>query len=225
MARWARKRATRWPPSSRSRPPRTPSNCCSRGGHLWNAGILLVQAKVLIAALEQHAPDILEAAGRPRRPSKTDGDFLRMDAHAFEPLPQPEHRLRGARKMRAGRSASPSRGAGAMSAAGMRSPTCTRRTSTATGSAARASPWAPRNTFIYAPNRPVVALGTKDLLVVDTPDALLVAHSGLRRTGQGRGRTADDARPQPGHDAIAASRVPGAPTTASTMAIVSPSSA
>jgi mannose-1-phosphate guanylyltransferase/mannose-6-phosphate isomerase len=34
-----------------------------------------------------------------------------------------------------------------------------------------------RNTFIYAPNRPVVALGTKDLLVVDTPDALLVAHS------------------------------------------------
>ena len=33
------------------------------------------------------------------------------------------------------------------------------------------------NTFIHAPGRPVVALGTKDLLVVDTPDALLVVHN------------------------------------------------
>jgi mannose-1-phosphate guanylyltransferase/mannose-6-phosphate isomerase len=32
-----------------------------------------------------------------------------------------------------------------------------------------------RNTFIHAPHRPVVALGTQDLLIVDTPDALLVA--------------------------------------------------
>lgn len=31
------------------------------GGHLWNAGILLVQARVLIAALQQHAPDILQS--------------------------------------------------------------------------------------------------------------------------------------------------------------------
>jgi mannose-1-phosphate guanylyltransferase / mannose-6-phosphate isomerase len=33
-----------------------------------------------------------------------------------------------------------------------------------------------RDTFIYAPNRPIVALGTQDLLVIDTPDALLVVH-------------------------------------------------
>jgi mannose-1-phosphate guanylyltransferase/mannose-6-phosphate isomerase len=33
------------------------------------------------------------------------------------------------------------------------------------------------NTFVHAPHRPVVALGTHDLLIVDTPDALLVAHS------------------------------------------------
>ncbi|OOG89007.1 mannose-1-phosphate guanylyltransferase/mannose-6-phosphate isomerase, partial [Hydrogenophaga sp. A37] len=33
-----------------------------------------------------------------------------------------------------------------------------------------------RNTFIHAPHRPVVALGTQDLLIIDTPDALLVAH-------------------------------------------------
>jgi mannose-1-phosphate guanylyltransferase/mannose-6-phosphate isomerase len=32
-----------------------------------------------------------------------------------------------------------------------------------------------RNTFIHAPHRPVVALGTQDLLIIDTPDAVLVA--------------------------------------------------
>lgn len=32
------------------------------------------------------------------------------------------------------------------------------------------------NTFVHAPHRPVVALGTQDLLIIDTPDAVLVAH-------------------------------------------------
>ena len=31
------------------------------------------------------------------------------------------------------------------------------------------------NTFVHAPHRPVVVLGTQDLLIIDTPDALLVA--------------------------------------------------
>ena len=31
------------------------------------------------------------------------------------------------------------------------------------------------NTYVHAPHRPVVVLGTHDLLVIDTPDALLVA--------------------------------------------------
>lgn len=33
-----------------------------------------------------------------------------------------------------------------------------------------------KNTFIHAPHRTVVALGTENLLIVDTPDALLVVH-------------------------------------------------
>jgi len=32
------------------------------------------------------------------------------------------------------------------------------------------------NTFVHAPNRTVVALGTHDLIIVDTPDAVLVVH-------------------------------------------------
>ena len=33
-----------------------------------------------------------------------------------------------------------------------------------------------RDNFVYAPLRPVVTVGIKDLLIVDTPDAVLVAH-------------------------------------------------
>ena len=33
-----------------------------------------------------------------------------------------------------------------------------------------------KNTFIHAPSRTVVALGTQDLVIVDTSDALLVEH-------------------------------------------------
>ena len=32
-----------------------------------------------------------------------------------------------------------------------------------------------QNNFIYAPHRPVVALGTENLLIIDTPDAVLIA--------------------------------------------------
>ena len=56
------------------------------------------------------------------------------------------------------------------------------------------------NTFIHAPHRPVVAVGTRDLMVVDTPDAVLVAHSDevgaikevgaeLEKAWNGRGET------------------------------------
>ena len=33
------------------------------------------------------------------------------------------------------------------------------------------------NTFVHAPHRPVVVLGTQELLVIDTPDAVLIAAS------------------------------------------------
>jgi len=40
----------------------------------------------------------------------------------------------------------------------------------------RGTAWLADNTYIHAPHRPVVALGTRDLLIIDTPDALLVAN-------------------------------------------------
>ena len=145
------------------------------GGNLWNAGILLVQAKVLIAALQAHAPDILESCRLATGAIETDGDFMRMDGAAF------------------GRCRSQSidyavleqcdRVAvipfqGRWSDVGSWNAVADLHDTDANGNRISGQGFAmgATNTFIHAPSRPVVALGTKDLLVVDTPDALLVVH-------------------------------------------------
>lgn len=54
------------------------------GQYLWNAGIFLVKAQALIAALQADAPDILEACRRAMATSQHDGLFTRPDADAFK---------------------------------------------------------------------------------------------------------------------------------------------
>lgn len=53
------------------------------GGYLWNAGIFLVQAEVLLSALRIHAPDILSACQQAVARQTTDGAFRRLDVQAF----------------------------------------------------------------------------------------------------------------------------------------------
>lgn len=146
------------------------------GGNLWNAGILLVQAKVLIAALEEHAGDILDSCKAATAAIEIDGDFLRMDSAAFGRCRSQS--IDYAVLEKCDRVAViPFQGrwsdVGSWNAvADLHDTDANGNRISGHGFAMRAS-----NTFIHAPSRPVVALGTKDLLVVDTPDALLVAHS------------------------------------------------
>ncbi|MDM0070852.1 mannose-1-phosphate guanylyltransferase/mannose-6-phosphate isomerase [Variovorax sp. J31P207] len=145
------------------------------GGHLWNAGILLVQAKVLIAALQAHAPDILESCRLATVAIETDGDFLRMDGAAFGRCRSQSIDYAVLEKC--------DRVAvipfqGRWSDVGSWNAVADLHDTDANGNRISGQGFAmgATNTFIHAPSRPVVALGTKDLLVVDTPDALLVVH-------------------------------------------------
>ena len=145
------------------------------GGHLWNAGILLVQAKVLIAALQAHAPDILESCRLATVAIETDGDFLRMDSAAFGRCRSQSIDYAVLEKC--------DRVAvvpfqGRWSDVGSWNAVADLHDTDANGNRISGQGFAmgATNTFIHAPSRPVVALGTKDLLVVDTPDALLVVH-------------------------------------------------
>jgi len=147
-----------------------------QGSHLWNAGIFLVQAKVLVAALAQHAPDILATCRRATAAPQLDGDFIRMDKAAFESCRSQSIDYAVLEKC--------DRVAvlpfsGAWSDVGSWNAVADLHDADAQGNRLSGHAFAvgTTGTFVHAPTRPVVALGVRDLLIVDTPDALLVAHS------------------------------------------------
>ena len=149
-----------------------------QGNVLWNAGIFLVRASVLIEAMAHHAPDILkaceEAMEQPRREDVGRVAFVRPEAAPFlacrsqsidYAVMEPHDNV----------AVVPFQGqwsdVGSWNAVADLSPADAEGNRvTGHGHALQA-----RNTFIHAPGRTVVALGTQDLLIIDTPDALLVA--------------------------------------------------
>ncbi|MDB5729702.1 MAG: mannose-phosphate guanylyltransferase/mannose-6-phosphate isomerase [Noviherbaspirillum sp.] len=144
------------------------------GGYLWNAGIFLVRADTLIAALEKHAADILTACRTAVDKRTQDGNFIRLDPDAFRSCRSEsidfavlEHHDKV--------SVVPFLGAwsdvGSWNAvAALTDADSDNNRVTGFGHVINAS-----NTYINAQHRPVVALGTQNLLIIDTPDALLVA--------------------------------------------------
>ncbi len=149
-----------------------------KGGVLWNAGIFLVKASVLKAALQRHAPDIwtacetamagvlTEAIGPItfRRP-KADAflacrsqsiDYAVMEPHDDVAVVPFQGQWSDVGSWNAVADLAPADAAG--------------NRVLGQGHALQS-----KNTYIHAPHRPVVALGTSDLLIIDTPDALLVA--------------------------------------------------
>lgn len=145
-----------------------------QGNVLWNAGIFLVQAGVLRNALEQHAGDILESCKRAMADATQDRQFLRPEAGAFAACRSESIDyavLEHYRKI----AVVPFTGAwsdiGSWNAVADLSPADEHGNRVEGQGVAIES----RGTYVHAPHRLVVTLGTEDLLVVDTPDALLVA--------------------------------------------------
>ena len=56
-------------------------------GCLWNSGIFLMSAAALIAELERHEPAVLDAARAAIAAAEADPDFLRLDPAAFAAAP------------------------------------------------------------------------------------------------------------------------------------------
>jgi mannose-1-phosphate guanylyltransferase/mannose-6-phosphate isomerase len=149
-----------------------------QGNVLWNAGIFLARASTLLAALAQHAADILQACEKAMARTRQDRvgqiQFVRPDAEPFlacrsqsidYAVMEPHDDV----------AVVPFQGqwsdVGSWNAvAELSDADGEGNRITGQGHALNA-----RNTFIHAPGRTVVALGTQDLLIIDTPDALLVA--------------------------------------------------
>lgn len=147
-----------------------------QGGHYWNAGIFLTRADTLVAALERHAPDILEAATEAVRDSRADGLFTRLARAPFARCRSQsidyavmEHHERVAMVPFAGTWSD----VGSWNAvAALVAPDPDGNRVVGQGHLRDC-----HDTYIHAPHRPVVALGTGNLLIVDTPDAVLVAQA------------------------------------------------
>jgi len=155
-----------------------------QGDVLWNAGIFLAQASTLLQALEQHAPDILAscraAMQDAKRESFANGGttpllFVRPAAAAFAAC-RAQSIDYAVMEKHPQVAVVPFEGqwsdVGSWNAVADLAP------ADAQGNRVQGQGMAhgATNTFIHAPHRPVVALGTQDLLIIDTPDALLVAH-------------------------------------------------
>lgn len=151
------------------------------GQYLWNAGIFLVRAQALLDALQAHAPDILDVCRAAMQQSQQDGLFTRPDAQVFAACRSQS--IDYAVMERAANVVvfpfdgvwSDVGGWGAV--AELAQPEAQGNRSG--GLKQDAHHLHARTTYIHAGGkRPVVALGTQDLLIIDTPDALLVAHAG-----------------------------------------------
>lgn len=145
------------------------------GNYLWNAGIFLCRAGVLLEALKQHAPDILELCTQAMNQARIDGRFLRPDSEPF--LACRSESIDYA-VMEHFDKVAVVPFVGAWSDVGSWSAVAVFSESDSDGNrvVGQGLMHASKNTYINAPHRPVVALGTSDLVIVDTPDALLVAH-------------------------------------------------
>jgi mannose-1-phosphate guanylyltransferase/mannose-6-phosphate isomerase len=146
------------------------------GGYFWNAGIFLCRAETLLAALGTHAPDILESCRAAMASKTTDGPFVRIDTHAFG---QCRSESIDYALMEHATNVAVVPFNGQWSDVGSWNAVAELTDSDAEGNRIDGQGFVhgAHNTYIHAPHRPVVALGTENLLIIDTADALLVAHA------------------------------------------------
>lgn len=149
------------------------------GDHLWNSGMFLFRASVYLSELERHAPEVL-AACRDALPS-TDATadalypFIRIDREAF--ARNPDISVDYAVMEHTDRAAVVPLDAG-WSDVGSWSALWEAGAQDAEGNVTQGDVVLEevRNTLVDAGNQLAACLGVDDLIVVATPDAVLVAH-------------------------------------------------
>jgi mannose-1-phosphate guanylyltransferase/mannose-6-phosphate isomerase len=147
------------------------------GNVLWNAGIFLCRADTLLAAMAQNAPDILASCREAMADAAIDQEFVRPAPMALEAC-RSESIDYAVIERHGDVAVFPFRGlwsdVGSWNAvADMCPPDEQGNRIHGRGVVINAS-----NNFMHAPNRCVVALGVDDLVIVDTPDAVLVTRRG-----------------------------------------------
>ena len=150
------------------------------GRHLWNSGMFCFTARAILDAFAQHAPAVLEGV-RPawQALAKREGGMLEIDAALFESVPDISIDYAVMEKA-AGCAPGVAvvRGSFDWSDIGSWQAISDLVAADERGNRGQGERVAidTRNTYIHAEDRVVAAVGVHDLVIVDTPDATLVAH-------------------------------------------------
>ncbi|MGJ8525371.1 Mannose-1-phosphate guanylyltransferase 1 [Halomonadaceae bacterium LMG 33818] len=145
------------------------------GEYLWNSGMFLMRADAYLDALAQHAPDILSASEKAMEGSSHDLDFIRVDKEAFASSPSDSIDYAIMEKasnvdvvaMQAGWS-----DIGSWSSLWDISPKDENH-NVLNGDVISQNT---HNTLAYSTHRLVATVGVDDLVIVETKDAVMVAH-------------------------------------------------
>ena len=145
------------------------------GAYYWNSGMFLFQAARYLAELASFAPAIASAAEAAVRLGYSDLDFCRLDEAAFSASPSDS--IDYAVMEKTGHAVVVPADIG-WSDVGSWSALWQVQSGDADGNVQRGDVYldGARNCLVRAESRIVAVLGVQDLVVVETPDAVLVAH-------------------------------------------------
>ena len=151
------------------------------GDYLWNSGIFVVRASVWLEQIERFRADILSACRAAMSASTRDRDFLRVGTDSFTACPADSidyavmEKLMGADGAALGAVLPLNAG---WSDVGAWSALWEIGEKDADGNALEGDVMAvgTRDTLVRAGSRLVACVGVRDMIVVETPDAVLVAH-------------------------------------------------
>jgi mannose-1-phosphate guanylyltransferase/mannose-6-phosphate isomerase len=153
------------------------------GKYSWNSGMFMLRASCWQKVLARFAPDIAGACEKAWSHAQRDGDFLRLDREAFRAC-RSESIDRAVAERLAGASGSPQLVVVPLDAGwsdiGSWDALWEASARDAQGNVTQGDVLLEDagGTLVFSDGRLVAAVGTRDLMIVDTPDALLVAERG-----------------------------------------------
>jgi mannose-1-phosphate guanylyltransferase/mannose-6-phosphate isomerase len=152
------------------------------GDYLWNSGIFVMKASVWQAAIAVCRPDILAACEAALARPQADGDFVRVAKEAFAACPADSIDYAVMEKITAGVAGLPAAAVIPLSAGwsdvGAWDSLWQVLPKDSSGNAFRGDVMLHDtvDTLAFSESRLVACVGVRDLVVVETPDAVLVAH-------------------------------------------------
>lgn len=159
----------------------TAAEYVASGRYLWNSGIFMMKASRWLAAIERFNPTMAEACRKAMAQATTDADFVRADKAAFLACPSDSidyavmEKLPTASDLGRGVVVPLSAGWSDVGAWDALWEVCDKD---AAGNVGRGDVMfeSTEGTMVMAESRLVAAIGLKDMVVVETPDAVMVAH-------------------------------------------------